>query len=231
MYAAPGGGQGGEAVAGAAAFDEGGDLRFALPVLHHDVYDTHGQHSMRLVNLATADQLVGGLLSHAAFQEGIGAHAREQIEQDFGKTEARACFGDNDVARQGALEAAAHAFALDQRYGGGAYAVTHVIAVQHVHAGQAVMQQGLAVPRLDQLGEQAEIAAEIENAGYLGGEHGVFHGMGVRAMGNAAFGGGHEIAIAPQVIQQFGIEAGAGCRVPGQPHAIQFRLETRRKLV
>jgi hypothetical protein len=66
---------------------------------------------------------------------------------------------------KGAFEAAAERIALHQRHGDHRQVEGGVVAVDRLHRRMAVAHQGVLVAGRDQLVEQAEVAAEIEDAG------------------------------------------------------------------
>ncbi len=74
----------------------------------------HFPHRAGTVHFAVLDQAFG--LGKAGFtrDKTHRTHAREQIEQDFGKPHLRVLFGDHVIAGDGALESAAQGRALYQ---------------------------------------------------------------------------------------------------------------------
>ena len=102
----------------------------------------------------------------------IGAHAREQVEQDLREAQLRAFLGHDHVRGQRGLEAAAERVALHQRDGGQRRAVEALRArVQVVDAQPGVVRERVAVARLDQQHEQRQVAAQVEYPGRARGEH------------------------------------------------------------
>ena len=144
-------------------------LGFALAAVGYPVDHAHRQHIIGGVGFSSRKKLFRDAPADSPVQEGIGAHAREQIEQDLGEAEADMLLGDHDVAGQRGLEPASEAVALDQRDRGDGQVVRAVVLVQNVNAGGAVLDQTGAVPGFDQAQEQIEIAAQVEHARHAGG--------------------------------------------------------------
>jgi hypothetical protein len=74
------------------------------------------------VYIAAEYNLFGPLRIQPSRKEAECSHSREQIKENFRKTEPRAFFGDNHVAGKSCFEAASQSVPLNQAYcrdGGG----------------------------------------------------------------------------------------------------------------
>jgi hypothetical protein len=222
----------------ALALDQGGDLGLAAAALGHAVDYAHRQHIICAVGFSSRKKLFRHPSADPPVEEGIGPHAREQVEQDLGETEAGMLLGDHDVARQRRLEPAAQAIALHQRDGGDGQLMGAVVLVQNVNAGRAVLDQAGAVPGFDQAHEQVEVAAQIEHARYPGGQHRVLdrHGVRlrielVRAVTDEPVVRADEFGAAVQRAQQSRVEAWARAGCPADPQGMVGRLVARGQLL
>src|SRR5581483_9094502 len=119
-------------------FDQRVDLFFAPAGVHHAVNYAHAEHIIGTIDFARQKKLFRCFLANSAVEEGVGSHAGEEIEEDFGESKASMPLGDHDVARQGGLEATAEALPLDERDGRDREPMTDVVAVKDVDAGFAV---------------------------------------------------------------------------------------------
>ena len=180
----------------------------ALALGHHAVDDAHRQHLFAGVDVAVEHQLLGQGRADAAAQERIGTHAREEVEQHLGEAHADAFLGDDGLARQRQLEAAAEGIALHQGHGVDPAAELGMQVVHALDAHAGIGQQRGAVAFADQPREQLEVAAQVEAAG-VGGDHQVVQARLAAVDGGLLAAHAHAGQVVPHVLHQVEGEAGA----------------------
>jgi hypothetical protein len=134
--------------------------------------EVHEAQRVQLVGAAgppVLDQRPRHALADAAAQQAVGAHAREQVEQDLGQAELRAPLGHDDVVAEHGLEAAADRIALNQGNGQDRQIHAEIVVVDAVDGAVAIGAQRLLVLGADQAGEGGEIAAHAPDSGRAGG--------------------------------------------------------------
>ncbi len=149
------------------------DGALALARRHHDIDDAHVRQLFRAVGVPAQHHLFGLAHADATRQEAVRAHAGEQVEDDLGQAHLGAGFGDDDVARQRKLEAAAERIALHQRDRRRRAVVALDARVHRIDAQPCVLHQRFAILLADQVDEQRKIAAEAEYAFAAGSDHAV----------------------------------------------------------
>ncbi len=130
---------------------------------HHDIDQAHLLELAGGIEIALEHDLLGQSWADPLAQEGIGAHAREQIEQHFRQAHQHTFLGDDGVAAQCGFEAAAQGIALDQ---GNAVRTCTEPGMEGMHAAHAalgIVEQSGAVTFADQPAEQLKVAAQVEH--------------------------------------------------------------------
>lgn len=130
---------------------------------HHDVDQPHFLELAGGVEVALQHDLLGQARADALAQEGVGAHAGEQVEQHLRQAHQHAFLGDDGVATQRSFEAAAQCIALDQ---GDAVRTCAEPGMEGVHAAYAalgIVEQAGAVAFADQPAEQLEVTTQVEH--------------------------------------------------------------------
>lgn len=101
-----------EAFAGVA--DEIADGALALPWWRDLIEETACVQLGGGVGGAAEDHALGGLGAEFAGEEAVGAHAGEEVEEDFGEAHFGLLFGDHEIGGEGGFEAAAEGVALEE---------------------------------------------------------------------------------------------------------------------
>ena len=148
-------------------------------------------------------------------EEGVGAHPGEQVEQHLGETHARAFLGDDGMAAQGRLEAAAQRLALHDGDAVNPVLVEPREVECDLDAQARVLEHASAVAGADQVREQRQVTAQVEDVG-VRGEHEV-----VDTRVGACVGGEsptQRFLRAPHLLQQALREAGMVGRRTARMH-------------
>ena len=121
------------------------------------------------IDLAAEDHLLRHRGADLAGEEAERAHAGEEAEQAFRQAELGAVLGDDEIVGQRAFEAAAERIALDEGDRDDRQVHLDRTLVLRLDAGLAVLLQHGPILVADQIGEDAQIAAEVEDARHARG--------------------------------------------------------------
>lgn len=134
-----------------------------LAAWDHAIDQPHGEQFFSRVQIAIEHDPLRQLRADALAHKRVGTHAREQIEQDFGQPHHHAFLGNDGMAAQCRLETAAQRIALDQSDAVRTCAEANVKRVHPAHATLRVVEQAGAIAFANQLAEQRQITAKVEN--------------------------------------------------------------------
>ncbi len=106
------------------------------------------------VESSTTHHFVGDSLAGATNQKTHPSHTRKHVEKNLWKTSADVTFGDDNVARQGALEAPTQRVSLKQgNRGDPAYSVSSVVSILRSNRRLCVIGQSFAILVINQINE------------------------------------------------------------------------------
>jgi hypothetical protein len=118
------------------------------------------------IDLAAEDHLLGLHGADLAGEEAERPHAGEEAEQAFRQAELGAALGDDEIVGQRTFETAAQRIALDQGDRDDGQVHLDRAEVLRLDAGAGVFLQHDAILVPNQIGEEAQIATQVEDAGH-----------------------------------------------------------------
>ena len=139
---------------------------WSLARLDHQVDQPHLLQLVGVVDPAAQHQLVRPRAVEPPAQQAVRPHPREKVEQDLRQTELGASLGDDHVAAQHGLEAAAQGIAMHHGDGEERQVALDQVVIDGVDAGVGVAPELGFGARADQPREQGEIAAEVPDSGH-----------------------------------------------------------------
>ena len=115
------------------------------------------------MRLAAPNQLLGQAHARLARHQRVTAHTGKQIERDLRKPHARIVLRQHEMVRQRRFKAAPQRAAFDHRNADRAGVETASRRMHAVDAGARVGHHRLALAVFDRVGEELQIAADVEH--------------------------------------------------------------------